>query len=116
MKTILVLGALGLVALFRRAAPTRTGWTADGLPQPIASKAELRTQARALASSLRTRTAETVGLVRQFQRGAGLLAEVVETAERSPDEGRDRAAAGVYDATTRQALGWYGQIWIEETP
>lgn len=116
IKPLLVLGVLGLFAFFRKAPDRRTGWTADGLPAPVASKAELRSQARALAASLRARTAETTGLIRQFQRGAGLLREVVESAERSPDEGRDRAAAGVYDATTRQALGWYGQLWQEGTP
>lgn len=115
MKLLLLAGLAALLGLGRGRRPTRTAWTNAGLPRPIADLPTLERHAAELAAALRAR-APSAGLVRQLQRGAGLLREVVETAERSPDEGRDRAAEGTYDALTRQATGYYGRLWIEETP
>lgn len=145
MKLLLLAGA-ALLFLFRgRAqAPTRTPWTNAGLPPPVGTPAELRTLATELATALRARAASVPGLVRQFQRRAGLtviareltpeqVAETLEierrvSAERWSEGGLTSSVqttpgftappttSGVYDALTRQALGWYGGMAQEETP
>lgn len=109
MKLLLLAGAALLFLLRGRGqAPTRTPWTNAGLPTPVAAPPELRTLATELAAALRARAPTAAGLVRQFQRRAGLVAV--------RDESGIATASGVYDALTRQAVGWYGQMWKEETP
>lgn len=113
IKPLLALGALGLLALLGRRPrpqPQRTAWTGAGLPTPVAAPPELLQLAGPLAAALKSAPAAhaTAGLVRQFQRRAGLVSV--------RDESGIATASGQYDALTRQALGYYGRIWQEETP
>ena len=108
MKIIAAAG-LALVALLFRGRPqTRTPWSQTGLPTPVATSDELARLATSLAAQMRTSAGASGGQVKEFQRRAGLVA--------IRDSSDIATASGVYDAQTRQALGYYGRMWREETP
>lgn len=105
MKILAIAGAALLALLFR--PKPKTAWTNAGLPAPVATLPELETLARNLAAAMRGGGAYTPQ-VREFQRRAGLVAV--------RDNSGIATASGVFDAQTRQAMGYYGRMWQEETP
>lgn len=107
MKIILLAGAALLGLLFRKGRP-KTAWTNAGLPAPVAALPELETLATGLIAAIRNRSAMAAGLTREFQRRAGLVAV--------RDDSGIATASGVWDSQTRQAAGYYGRIFQEDTP
>lgn len=105
MKILAIAGAALLALLFR--PKPKTAWTNAGLPAPVATLEALEAHAQELANALRT-GAPAAGLIRQLQREAGLVAV--------RDASGIATASGVMDPQTRQAMGYYGRMWKEETP
>ena len=109
MSWLLGAGVLALIfALNKRGGP-QTPWTNAGLPTPVGSVSELYYLARRVVDSIRlSSVASSRPQILELQRRAGLVT--------LDPESEIAVASGQYDARTRQAVGWYGRYWQEETP
>lgn len=110
MTSLILISAIGLLLmkLFGGRA-SETPWTNEGLPTPLAEPSELYMLSRRLVDAIRLAgPTHARPQILELQRRAGLVM-LDPSSEVS-------IASGIYDARTRQATGWYGRLWQEETP
>lgn len=102
-------GLVVLILALRGSGSAQTPWTGEGLPTPLGGNDELYHLARRTAEAIRL--AGPTGArpqILELQRRAALV--------RMDEASQIATASGLYDARTRQATGYYGRLWQEETP